>query len=225
MSVILFLVCIKLIFVYNKFFVITGQAQGGVMADIKELRLRVEKLEARNNISELVSSYAVACDEHDIPRLGKLFTEDAIFGSPSGIMTASGREPIIKMFVDMLSIRGPGYHWTHDHFIEFSGENPDQAFGRVYSHAETSPHGKVSLAAMKYDDNYQKVDGRWLFSKRVIQFLYYVPADLYMQGLVTKNRLYADGEQLPADFPESLPAWQEFESIYKPHSTCKCLNK
>src|SRR4051812_2277275 len=110
------------------------------MADASLLR-RIEQLEARAAIGELVSAYAVACDEHDMDRLIGLFTAEAVFDSPNGIMHAEGREAIGAMFVRMFRIRGPAYHWTHDRFVRFDESDPTKASGLVLSHAETSPDG------------------------------------------------------------------------------------
>lgn len=182
------------------------------MSELEELRKRVDRLESRVEISELISAYAIACDEHDLPRLESLFTEDAVFDTPSGLMVAKGRRAIVDMFVKVLGIRGPGYHWTHDHFIRVDAANPDRATGLVLSHAETSPNKRPSLAAMRYADNYRKVSGRWLFEKRVLSFLYYVPAAEYLDALTGDLRLVTPtGERMKADYPESLACWQDFE--------------
>ena len=68
-------------------------------------------------ISDLITAYAIACDEHDMPRLTGLFTADAAFDSPSGAMVAHGRDAIEAMFIELFKIRGPAFHWTHDHTI------------------------------------------------------------------------------------------------------------
>jgi len=182
------------------------------MSELEELRRRVERLESRAEISELISAYAIACDEHDIPRLASLFTEDAVFDTPSKLMVANGRKGIVDMFIKVLGIRGPGYHWTHDHFIKVDPANPDRATGLVLSHAETTPNKRPSLAAMKYEDKYRKVDGRWHFEKRVLSFLYYVPVAEYPTALNDERRLVTPtGERMKADYPESLACWKAFE--------------
>src|SRR5437762_2739530 len=109
------------------------------MHDLNDLVRRIDRLEARSEISELVSAYAVACDEHDMPRLVGLFTNDATFDSPSKLMVASGTAAIAAMFVEMFKTRGPAYHWTHDHFVRFDDADPNKATGLVLSHAETTP--------------------------------------------------------------------------------------
>ena len=141
------------------------------MVNLEDLMRRVSMLEARAEISELVSAYAIACDEHDIDRLKTLFSLDAVLDSPSKLLVANGRDEILAMYVRIFKIRGPGYHWTHDHFVNFDPTNPDRATGLVLSHAETCPNHEVSLSAMRYEDEYCKMDGRWVFQKRILKFL------------------------------------------------------
>src|SRR5262245_9848119 len=99
------------------------------MSELEELRRRVDRLESRNEIDELVSAYAIACDEHDVPRLISLFTEDAELDSPSGVIVARGRAAIEQVFIGVFRSRGPAYHWTHDHFVRFDDGEPDVATG------------------------------------------------------------------------------------------------
>jgi ketosteroid isomerase-like protein len=180
------------------------------MSEMQELLRRVEALESTNEIHELISAYAIACDEHDMPRLKSLFTPDATFDSLNGTMNAKGIDEIMEMFYGMLKIRGPGYHWTHDHFIKVDPSNPDRATGLVLGHAETSPNGRVCLAAIRYEDKYRRHEGSWRFHNRKISFLYYVPANEFDEALTDTHRFRPYGEKKTADFPESLPAWKDF---------------
>ena len=85
------------------------------------------------------------------------------------------------------------------------------------SHAETTPNGVVSIAAMRYQDDYRREsDGQWRFAKRVISFLYYVPASDYSKGLNHPDRVVMGGHRLKADYPEALPAWQAFIKTHGP---------
>ncbi|MCP5181229.1 MAG: nuclear transport factor 2 family protein [Pseudomonadales bacterium] len=180
------------------------------MTDLEKLAARLDRLESKDAIRNLVTAYAIACDEHDIPRLADLFTEDADFGSPNGKMVSSGREAIREMFINTFRIRGPAFHWTHDVTVTIDAGDPDRATGLVYSHAETTPNGVVSIAAMKYHDTYRREAGVWRIASRQIQFLYYVPYAKYGEALTSTNRVLMGGDLIPADYPESLPAWQEY---------------
>jgi uncharacterized protein (TIGR02246 family) len=181
------------------------------MIGIEELARRVDRLEARNAIAELVTAYAVACDEQDIDRLAALFTADACFDSRSKRMVANGRAEIVAMFRRTLATRGPSCHWTHDLVVHADPDDPDRATGVVYSHAETTPDAVVSLAAMRYQDEYVRSDGAWRFRRREISYLYYLPAEQYPSGLAQELRVHAGGTAYPADYPESLPTWQAFK--------------
>ena len=181
-------------------------------AEFEQLQRRVAHLEAKDAIRSLVTAYAVACDEHDIPRLADLFTQDAVFGSPNGAMVSTGRDAIREMFIETFKIRGPAFHWTHDVTVTMDKADPNQATGLVYSHAETTPNNVVSLAAMRYHDSYRCESGVWRFATRSISFLYYVPATEYAQGLVSEKRVVIGGERLAADYPESLAPWQAYAS-------------
>jgi ketosteroid isomerase-like protein len=171
---------------------------------------RLDRLESKDAIRGLVSAYAIACDEHDMSRLMALFTQDAIFDAPNGSMVASGYDAIRKMFINTFRIRGPSYHWTHYVTVEIDPSNPDHATGLVLSHAETSPDGVVSIAAMRYEDEHRREADRWHLAKRTIHFLYYVPAEDYSAGLNQKFRVVMADETLAADYPEKLAPWLSF---------------
>ncbi len=181
-------------------------------SELALLRNRVSELEAREQIRELATAYAVACDQHDMPGLLDLFTADAKFSSPSGLMQAEGVDAIESMFIELFKVRGPAFHWTHDVCVQNVGDN--QANGIVYSHAETTPNGTVSIAAMRYFDSYRFQDQRWKFASREIQFLYYVPFSRFGGGLNSEARLTAGSEVINADYPEQLASWQAFDSQF-----------
>lgn len=184
------------------------------MTHTQSLEKRLEILESRNEIIELSSKYAIACDEHDIPGLLQLFTEDCEFYSPSGLMSAKGKAAIEAMFVALFKIRGPAFHWTHDAVIKINADKLDEASGRVLGHAETSPAGATSLAALTYDDLYRRINGRWFFSRRSVSFLYYVPASEYSSVLTKDHRITVGGKSLPGDYPEKKKTWTEFHRLY-----------
>lgn len=188
------------------------------MSELKSLEQRIDRIESRTQISELSTAYAIACDEHDIPRLGGLFTADARLDSPTGAMVANGRDEIESMFIEVFKVRGPAFHWTHDHSITIDASDPDRASGLVLCHAETSPNGIASVAALRYYDDYRRENGRWFFARRELHFLYYVPMTDLPNALNNRNRVDIGGERKPADFPESLPAWQAFHQQHDDNS-------
>jgi len=185
------------------------------MSTPSSLADRIDRLESRFAIAELVTDYAVACDEHDMAKLMELFTDDARFDSPNGAMVANGRAAIEGMFIELFKVRGPAFHWTHDHSVRFVAGEADRASGIVLAHAETCPSEVVSLAAMRYYDDYRREGGRWRIARREIRFLYYVPLAEYPTALRSRNRVAMRGDRVPADYPEQLPAWRAFDAAYK----------
>jgi len=186
------------------------------MSDTTEILGRLDRLESKDAIRDLASAYAIACDEHDMPRLMSLFTEDACFDAPNGAMVATGKDAIRDMFEATFKIRGPAFHWTHDITVEIDSSDPDKATGLVLSHAETTPSGVVSIAAMRYYDDYRRDNGTWRFARREIHFLYYVPAAEFTNGLNQPQRVVMGSERLEADYPEKLPAWHAFIEQHGP---------
>jgi hypothetical protein len=68
------------------------------------------------------------------------------------------------------------------------------------------------VTALRYEDTYKRTDGRWHFHDRLLSFLYYLPVEEYAEGLGSRLRMRAYGDQRPADYPESLPTWKEYRS-------------
>ena len=110
----------------------------------------------------------------------------------------------------MFRIRGPAYYWAHDRFVNFDDTDPARATGLVLSHAETSPDGRTSLAAMRYEGEYRRAGQRWRFARRTIHLLYYMPASDYRTVFSSAARVHAGGQILEADYPENLARWKRF---------------
>lgn len=180
------------------------------MAEVDEVSRRLDQLESRALIGELVSSYCIACDDHDMSMLRGLFVPDIKIRSRDRMMDAEGLADVMVMFQNMLAVRGPAFHWTHDRFVHFDPSDPDRATGLVLAHAETTPNGQTCLAAIRYNDVYRRTGGRWMFAERLLNFLYYMPIGDYIEGMRDTHRIRVHGAHKPADYPESLPSWQAF---------------
>lgn len=174
---------------------------------MENLERRIDQLESRALIAEMCTEYGIACDFRDVKKLASLFTEDVVIRSINGAMNATGIGAAMEMFNNMFKVRGPAYHWTHDRIIKFDETDPDRAVGIILSHAETTPNGKASIAGLRYNDIYRRIDGRWYFAERILSFLYYVPMTDYISRLHKTQRVLAGVEWHAADYPESDAAW------------------
>jgi ketosteroid isomerase-like protein len=182
------------------------------MTDLATLDLRVRRLEDRAELRELVARYGIAIDDRNLESVAAMFTDDAAFRSKDGVMNATGREAIVEQFRGRYAALGATNHFCHDQVLNFHDSDPDRATGLVTSHAEVFRIGKAMITALRYDDVYRRVGGRWCFADRLLSFLYYLPVEEYAEGLGSRLRMRAYGDQRPADYPEALPSWKRYHS-------------
>jgi SnoaL-like domain len=173
---------------------------------------RLRRLEDRVEIGELIARYGLVMDNRDVGQMGELFTSDVIIESADGVMNVHGREAVVELCRGRFKVLGPSNHFSHDRVLHFSESDPDEAAGLVLSHAEMNRKGMAMLAAIRYHDSYRREAGRWRFARRLLTFMYYVPAAEYLDalgpGLARRNRAYEAPQ--PADWPEALGTWRDY---------------
>jgi hypothetical protein len=178
------------------------------------LAARVRRLEDRAAIGELVVLYGYVMDEHDSAGIRDLFCSDATMRSSDGVVDASGIDEIVEMFQGRYAVLGPTNHFTHGHVIRFDDEAPDIATGLLSSHAEVIRNGVPMLVALRYEDRYRRVDGRWRFADREMSYMYYLPAGEYVGGVGDPGgSLRAYGDRRPAQWPRRLHGGGEREWV------------
>lgn len=175
----------------------------------EDLAERIARIEAREQIRDLVSRYGMAVDDRDLDGVGSLFTADGVFRHGGNSVVNHGRAEIVEFYTDRLSAFGPTYHYPHSHLIDISDEV--NATGTVNAHAELGHDGKTYVTALRYNDTYRREDGEWLFAERRLQMLYYMDmVELVEGGLDSPDRKRYFGTVGPADIPENLPSWRDF---------------
>jgi ketosteroid isomerase-like protein len=170
---------------------------------------RLKRLEDRAELAELIARYALAVDDRDLEAIGRLFTPDGAFRSRDGVMEARGTQAVLEQFRGRFRALKLSNHFSHDHIFEF-GADPDAATGLITAHAEVWRNGRALIGALRYQDSYRRFEGRWCFADRLLFFLYYLPVEEYASALGDPLRQRAYGDRRPADFPESLPTWQQY---------------
>lgn len=133
---------------------------------------KIQEIEDQTAIRKLVDSYAYCADTRNAQGQMSLFTEDTRFevyydpksDTPSQVIT--NREDLFPVF-DNLN--------TYDTTMHFNGQNTvtianDHATGITYcmAHHLTKEEGgqKFMVATIRYDDQFVKQDGKWLFAER-----------------------------------------------------------
>jgi uncharacterized protein (TIGR02246 family) len=136
----------------------------------KSLEERVERLEAIEEIRTLKHLYCFHCDQsYDAGRIAELFTEDAVWiGGGRG--ERRGRDAIRTFFGGEPRKDYPyAAHLVTNPIIEVNGDTATGSWHLLEPcnvARDDNPVGAV--LSSRYQDEYRKVDGRWLISRLVV---------------------------------------------------------
>lgn len=168
------------------------------------LEQRIQRLEDRAEIQELAVLYGYIMDERDEKGIREIFMENATLRSQDGVFAAEGIDAIVDTYLGRFKALGPTNHYSHGHVIRFYEDDPDAAFGLLASHAEVVRNDVPMQVALRYKDEYRRVNGKWMFSDRLMSYMYYMPLSEMPKSLGDRNSVRAYGDERPSDWPESL---------------------
>jgi len=167
---------------------------------------RIERLESTDEIRQLVAKYCVALDTRDLDAMVGLFPGDVRVGDGR-----SGRGELKKWFDETLRTQFTGTaHVTGNHIIEFDDADKDRARGLVYSRNEHETGDAWVIMTMMYWDRYERVEGRWLFRRRLP--LYWYASDLNEPPVGEHKMRWPGREPYDGGWAEFWPTWGEFWS-------------
>ena len=167
-----------------------------------ELLGRLERLEARDEIRQLVARYCLALDMRDLDALVGLFPADVRVGRGQ-----TGRRALRAWFDQTLRQQFTGTaHVTGNHIIEF--DDPEHAHGVVYSRNEHETGPEWVIMTMMYWDRYERIDGRWYFRRRLP--LYWYATDLTRPPVGDHKLRWPGREPYDGGWHEFWPTWAEF---------------
>jgi hypothetical protein len=175
------------------------------------LEQRIERIEHRIEITELIARYCFTLDLRDIDALMGCFTEDAEFRRSDGTFE-SGRDKLRQYYIDNLKIMGPTLHSPQGNLIiEIDG--PHTASSRHYGLAEHAVNDELVVAAMTYHHSYRRVDGSWLISRRVVDFWYFAAAHDLIDHYGTRQDHWWRGTPGP-QWPFAAETYKNFVATY-----------
>jgi 3-phenylpropionate/cinnamic acid dioxygenase small subunit len=163
------------------------------------LASRVAQLEARAAIGQLPIRYALAVDGRDVDAWVRLFTPDIALGRHG-----SGRAALRELIEPQLRWFYRSVHQVVGHEVELLDDST--ARGRVYCRAEHEVGKRWIVMAICYQDEYRRVDGEWLFSRRRELHWYSADVDRPPQQDGFDGWTAAGDPPLPGAFP----TWREF---------------
>lgn len=161
-----------------------------------ELARRLQRVEDRWALQDLIADYAFKVDDRDWDAIAELYAADSVFDSAAG--RHEGRDDVVAYYRQRTEQFGVTYHIPHSHTVEF--ESDDEATGVVGAHAELSIGGEGFVIALRYHDRYLREDGRWRFRERAVRQLYAVPMNDLASAIGEEQRKRWPGtEPAPAD--------------------------
>lgn len=144
---------------------------------------------ARESIRDLGALYAMAVDTHDLGALRLMFHPDVELDRDGEL--ARGRDEVLALLQASMSGFRRMVHTPETHVVHVEG---DHASGIATAHAELVTGRGVVLAAHEYEDGYRVHDGRWVFTRRSIRFVYATRAADYSSTLSGEDRIRLPGE-------------------------------
>jgi len=170
--------------------------------DNKALLQRLDRLESLDEIRQLVAKYSLSLDMRDMDAHVNLFAEDIRVSREK-----VGRAHLKSWLDDTLRLQFTGTsHHIGNHIIEF--DDPDHGHGVVYSKNEHETGDEWVIMQMLYWDNYERIDGRWYFRRRLP--CYWYATDLNKPPIGDDKMRWPDKESYAGAYHELWPSWKEF---------------
>ena len=172
-----------------------------------DLVARIERLEALDEIRQLVAKYSLSLDMRDLDAHVNLFAADIRVSREQ-----TGRAYLKQWLDDTLRQQFTGTsHHIGNHVIEF--DDPEHAHGVVYSkneHETPCADGSTEWVIMQmlYWDDYERIDGRWFFRRRLP--CYWYATDLNKPPVGENKMRWPDREPYEGAYHDLWPSWQDF---------------
>ena len=164
-----------------------------------DLAIRIARLEDRAAIQDLVVRYFLAADGDDLDALTEIFTDDATFRI-SGAVCGAGRDAVLAFLVAQRANMGLTVHTPNYALTTLAGE--DRAQGLVGAHLELVLGGTAVYGAVRYCDEYVRIDGKWCIRDRDMRTIYLGRWNEAGQALAAAMPVQWPGiDALPSDFP------------------------
>lgn len=165
------------------------------------IEARIQRLEDRAALDDLVVRYFLAADGDDLIGVGASFTEDATFSS-SGQISASGREGIVDFIASARTHMGLTVHTPNYALYTFADQN--HASGLVGAHLELVLAGQSLFGAVRYQDDYLRTDQGWQIVRRDMRVIHIAPWNDVAEAMRSTAPVRWPGVvPLPSDYPRT----------------------
>ena len=168
---------------------------------------RIDRLESLDEIRQLAAKYSLSLDMRDLDAHVNLFAADIRVSREK-----SGRRHLKRWLDETLRQQFTGTsHHIGNHIIEF--DDTDRAHGVVYSkneHETPRQDGGVDWVIMQmlYWDNYERIEGRWYFRRRLP--CYWYATDLNSPPIGDDKMRWPDRDHYDGAYHALWPSWEAF---------------
>lgn len=142
-------------------------------AQPESVATRLQRLEDREQIMELMVAYGATLDRHDFAAFGQLFTENAEYGGGGNAAPTRGRAAIQSQLEKQITsnpmnLPPPNSHLSFNPSIRVQGDFATAHSLGAYVAPDPATRTTRMVFFVTYDDQFVRRDGKWLFLKRVI---------------------------------------------------------
>lgn len=163
---------------------------------------RIDRLESLDEIRQLPAKYSLSLDMRDMDAHVNLFAQDIRVSREK-----VGRAHLKQWLDDTLRLQFTGTsHHIGNHIIEF--DDADHAHGVVYSKNEHETGDEWVIMQMLYWDNYERINGRWYFRRRLP--CYWYATDLNKPPIGDDKMRWPDRDSYAGAYHDLWPSWKEF---------------
>ena len=150
---------------------------------LEDLERRIQTLEDIEEVKRLKHRYCAACDDNfNADAIASLFTENAVWdGGDFGKL--EGREAIRSFFQKASQNMPFAIHMVLNPIIEVNGDTAKGTWYLFQSCTFADPDRAIWGSA-RYDDEYIRVDGRWMIRNIKVTSNFWTPFD---QGWVKQR--------------------------------------
>lgn len=144
-------------------------------------------------IQRLVNRYSDAVVHRNGDQWASCWADDAVWDLGGGRLV-EGKEAMVKLWFAAMGGMAAVVQHTHNGDATYEGSGREVAVGRwAISERFLTADGHRGLLLAHYDDAYRKVDGTWLFTRRLLQVHYRGAPDLSGDFLNTRESLESRG--------------------------------
>jgi uncharacterized protein (TIGR02246 family) len=149
------------------------QAQSGRSIEKKSIEARLQALEDREAIHNLMIDYGRTLDQRDFAGFARLFAQDAEYGGGGSGGVTRGPEAITKLLQDTFQknptgVKTPNFHLFSNESIQLDGDLAlGLSKGAFVVPGDNNQPAMVMLAT--YKDVFVRRNGIWKFKQRMVQ--------------------------------------------------------